>query len=168
MSYVIEKTGTAHGLKWAVLAIDMGHRCGYIEVPAGHPIHGKGYGDSAPGSSWDELEGVEMGKRGILSVFCADRDKPPSLDVLFDVHGSITYAGEPYWDGSDPEAWALGFDASHDGDGKDPSIMSEQYRELHAKWGGSEAPAQDLQYMISECESLARQIAERYPQEKHA
>lgn len=31
------------GFEWAVVHNDMGHRCGYIKVPPGHPWYGKGY-----------------------------------------------------------------------------------------------------------------------------
>ena len=34
---------TRAGLKAAVIAHHMGHRCGYVGVPEDHPWHGKGY-----------------------------------------------------------------------------------------------------------------------------
>ena len=36
---------TEAGLKAIVIATPMGHRCGYVSVPAEHPLHGKDYND---------------------------------------------------------------------------------------------------------------------------
>jgi hypothetical protein len=36
---------TGSGLKAHVIATSMGHRCGYVSVPAGHPMFGKHYDD---------------------------------------------------------------------------------------------------------------------------
>lgn len=36
-------TGEAHGYEFAVTHNQIGFRCGYIRVPAGHPWHGKDY-----------------------------------------------------------------------------------------------------------------------------
>ena len=36
---------TRAGLKAVVIAHDMGHRCGYVGVPEGHPMYGKHYDD---------------------------------------------------------------------------------------------------------------------------
>lgn len=36
---------TEAGLKAIVIATPMGHRCGYVSVPAEHPLHGKHYDD---------------------------------------------------------------------------------------------------------------------------
>jgi hypothetical protein len=36
---------TEAGLKAQVVATPMGHRCGYVGVPAGHPMFGKHYDD---------------------------------------------------------------------------------------------------------------------------
>jgi len=44
----IEKEWTTKaGLKAAVIATDMGHRCGYVSVPKDHPWHGKTYDEAA-------------------------------------------------------------------------------------------------------------------------
>jgi hypothetical protein len=37
--------GSHAGYQWAVVHNGMGHRCGYVRVPKGHPWHGKGYDD---------------------------------------------------------------------------------------------------------------------------
>jgi hypothetical protein len=42
----IEKEWTTQaGLKAQVIATPMGHRCGYVSVPAEHPMFGKHYDD---------------------------------------------------------------------------------------------------------------------------
>jgi hypothetical protein len=37
--------GREAGLEWLVTHNGMGHRCGYVRVPRGHPWHGKGVDD---------------------------------------------------------------------------------------------------------------------------
>ncbi|HEY6275766.1 MAG TPA: hypothetical protein VIX86_05500, partial [Streptosporangiaceae bacterium] len=32
------------GYEWEVTNNQMGYRCGYVRIPAGHPWHGKDYG----------------------------------------------------------------------------------------------------------------------------
>lgn len=46
MSFTIEKDWTTEaGLRAVVLATVMGHRCGYVGVPKGHPHYDKDYND---------------------------------------------------------------------------------------------------------------------------
>lgn len=41
----IESTGSHAGFDYCVMVMPMGHRCGYVLIPEGHPWHGKGYDD---------------------------------------------------------------------------------------------------------------------------
>ena len=45
--YVLN-SGVHAGLEWMVVQNGMGHRCGYVRVPVGHPWHGVGYNDVEP------------------------------------------------------------------------------------------------------------------------
>ena len=36
-----EREGSHSGIKWWVVALEMGYRCGYAIIPEGHPWHGK-------------------------------------------------------------------------------------------------------------------------------
>ena len=51
---------TEAGLKATVIATPMGHRCGYVGVPAGHPMYGKHYDevevDVHGGLTYSELD----------------------------------------------------------------------------------------------------------------
>jgi hypothetical protein len=85
-----------------------------------------------------------VGKRGVIPLFCASGDWPENSrrpDVYFDVHGSLTYSdNDPKYPVENKEIWWFGFDAGHSRDNEE---------------GG-----RSLDYMIAECESLARQIDE--------
>ena len=52
MSYIVESDFICEGLRCVVVFGDLGHRCGYVGVPKGNPLHGKDYFDPA-------LAGVE-------------------------------------------------------------------------------------------------------------
>jgi len=75
------------GLIGLVFRSDMGHLCGYVGVPVGHPDHGKGY------------SAVDVEVHGGLT---------------FD--GSATGFVE-YWPGGEADGrWFFGFDCAHLGD----------------------------------------------------
>lgn len=64
----------------------LGHWCGYVAVPAGHPLHGKDYD-------------------------AAHRE----CDTI-DVHGGLTYARDHVPFAPSDGAWWFGFDCAHVGD----------------------------------------------------
>ncbi len=110
---------------------ELGHLCGYVAVPPGHPWHG--LNDS--------------------SVYDLPEDKQPSA------HGGVTYAercqgtichvpapGEP------DDVWWLGFDAAHSGD-YSPGIAAI----CGSRQPNSYETYRDIGYMRVECERLARQ-----------
>lgn len=151
MGIEIEKDWiTEAGLRAVVLMVRGSHRCGYVEVLKGNPLFGVDYGDKCPAlaDAFEEAKNGKVGKRGILTVICADEDTP-SPGIVFDVHGSLTYSGS----GSTgypvkSDGWWFGFDAAHHGDGTlDPILGSFQ-----------SGPVRSLDYMADECESLASQI----------
>jgi len=43
--YLIEETGTYKNYNYKCILMPMGHRCGYVEIPKGHELHGKHYDD---------------------------------------------------------------------------------------------------------------------------
>jgi len=117
MSYKVETDEVYGGLRIATILIDGRHRCGYVGIPESHPLFGIDYGQSIKGISRKELEKTEMGDRGIMPVFIAalDGESSVSPDLYFDVHGSITYAGqsEEYPVKTDGKTWWYGFDCAH-------------------------------------------------------
>ncbi len=157
----IEESGTFHGLEYEVVATSMGHRCGYVRIPEGHPLFGLDYGHAAPAVSMADLEGECVGKRGVMSLLHSGgpEAKDVRLDLLFDVHGSLTFAG-PRHAQTD---WWLGFDCAHAGDAPDPELMSPELYGLRFRDPGDLIRSRE--YVSAECERLAKQVAERYPLE---
>lgn len=45
---VLLDKGVHEGFEWEVTRNRIGYRCGYVRIPAGHPWHGKDYGDIDP------------------------------------------------------------------------------------------------------------------------
>jgi len=96
---MIEKRDSHQGFDFMCTASDSGYRCGYVRIPEGHPLFGLGYTDPAPGISWEDLKGEMFGKRGFLSVLVANERESPSLRLVFDVHGSLTFSDRFRGDG---------------------------------------------------------------------
>lgn len=112
------------------------HLCGYVEIPADHPLFGVDYSDTVPASlakAKDDVLQQPIGKRGVIDVFCMSAD-PAGMraGILFDVHGGITYSRKH----KDGTFW-YGFDCGHCDDNP---------------------ITQDSAYVRRECESLARQL----------
>lgn len=145
----IEKDWTTQaGLRAAIVIVEYSsgswHRCGYVAVQPGHPLHGVAYKqatDALKAPSGDE----PLGNRGIFTVlFAACGDGLTSEpQCVFDVHGSITYSGggKGRYPVQHDGLWWFGFDCAHAGD--------------------DEVGGRSLEYVIAECESLARQIIDR-------
>ena len=155
MGYEVEKDWTTKaGLRAVYIMTDMGHRCGYVAIEKGNPFYGLKYSDSVPDivKDIDSIKRQEIGDRGVMPVFFANKEGPPRLDVIFDVHGGLTYAGEG--SGKYPAMgkglWWFGFDCAHAGDGN---------RYL------KDGPVRSAEYVERQCEHLAEQIME-YANEK--
>jgi hypothetical protein len=132
MSYEIEKDWTTDaGLRAVVIMGHLGHRCGYVGIPTEHSLYGVGHGDKTPHLKLD------------------------SPEYVFEVHGGLTYSGngrEKY--PVESELWWFGYDCGHAGDAPAPGPrMFAYYHEGDVH--------RTLEYCISECESLARQIMEK-------
>lgn len=152
MSNTTERDWTTRaGLRAICLMVDDSHRCGYVGLPAGHPLHGVDYNketDVLLEAAKAAGEGP-MGKRGILALLSAAATDTLEArpDLVFDVHGSLTYSGG----GGDYPAigpeWWFGFDCNHSGDG------NATYN------ANSGDPIRSEEYVVAECESLAQQLA---------
>lgn len=144
---------TKAGLRAVVLIAHESHRCGYVMVPKDHPLFGFDYGDNCPAlaeAHKKALEG-EVGKRGIIDIFCHD-GVTPTPSIVFDVHGGLTFAGGGGKYPAESDGWWFGFDAAHSGDGS----MSP-----HRMF--NDGPVRSLSYMEQECENLAEQIVSIFP-----
>jgi hypothetical protein len=85
--------GEHAGFQWMVIHNGFGYRCGYVRIPRGHPWHGKTYDDL------NDLDEVS-------------------------IHGGLTFsrADQPCDQGGADDAWWIGFDCAHAGDGADMSL----------------------------------------------
>lgn len=156
---------TAAGFRAVVLMTSMGHRCGYVGLPAGHALHGVDY-DTSCAALKPPADDEPVGKRSSIAIICAfgDASRMQSPEMVFNVHGSITYAGgNADYPAPSDGLWWYGYDCAHAGDGRSPEYIAEQmrkYPEQPFMWGddlGDEY--RDLDYCVAECESLASQIA---------
>ena len=151
-----EKTWiTEIGLVAACNFVNDSHHCGYVGVPPDHPLHGLGYSQHSDALIQPEYD-EPVGKRGIIPLMCAESDDSGHLlhvtpDIVFDVHGGITFAGDG--DGGYPiseenDLWWFGFDCAHAGDAT--KFMNHDGDVFRTQ-----------EYVEQECESLARQLIER-------
>ena len=154
MGYV-ESEGTEQGMDWRCMVMDMGHRCGYVKIPEGHVLHGLSFDSRVSGTTVGSVKEQEVGKRGLIPIFCSsasEDDDEVSLDMLFDVHGGITFGAE--MDGD----WWIGFDCSHYCDAADPELAQPEYAGFAAMRTGGVVRTRE--YVEAECASLIRQIKE--------
>lgn len=99
------------------------HFYGYVRVPEWHPCAGRKYSEHIPAlvSAHDRALEGRIGKRGILPIMARDRDEA-TMDVTFDVYGSVTFAGTHEELGP---GWWIGFGCNHFGDS--PEKCNEDY-----------------------------------------
>lgn len=79
------------GFRCIIARMTKGHLCGYVAIPAGHPLHGHFY--SGEYNEQDEYM--------------------PSPVEKLTVHGGITYADSYLGDLEKDGTWWLGFDCAH-------------------------------------------------------
>lgn len=130
------------GLRCVGVLNQVGHRCGYVGVDNTHPLFGFEYNSKLPKELlyyWEKVKNRPFGKRSIIDVLCCDIENP-SVGILFNVHGGITYSGSnssKYPVESKEKLWFFGFDCAHADDLNNPKSKS---------------------YVRSECKSLAKQL----------
>lgn len=124
----------------------LGHWCGYVGVPPGHPFYGIVY-DACPVA-------------GCAELWCEHRP-----ETLLEIHGGITYSGACQegdeatsichvpLDGRPDEVWWFGFDCAHSGD-----LCPSYYNQIAPVSSGKEM-YRTLMYVQAECATLAAQLA---------
>lgn len=131
---------TKSGLR-AVVIMSHSYRCGYVGVPATHPLYKIEYNEQAPAIKREDVDHVKVGKRGVMVTLTATvgADTEDSIrrspDILCNVHGGLTYSGKGDYPVAESGLWWFGFDTGHFGDDN-----------------------VSLEYCIDECESLAEQL----------
>lgn len=148
---IVEKVWkTEAGFKAVVLIIRGKHRCGYVGVDKTHPLYMQDYNKNLA-CLMEVPEDEPMGDRSPLAVFiAAGREEHKSMDIVFDVHGGVTFADfmetpehkfDPHIDPNGEELWYIGFDCAH--------------------YNDEEHLGRSLEYVVKHCESLARQIKDK-------
>ena len=171
--FKVESDFEYKGYRCVTIFTDRGHRCGYVGVTENSKFYGKSFNDITHIRLKDLHE--PLGKRSILTLFGApeSEDGFVRLDLLFDVHGGLTY-GESGRNCAYPvesDLWWLGFDCAHCDDGKDLDLVEELWgddkevkryleieREINEKYPTVKMEAKSKDYVMDECRSLVEQI----------
>ncbi len=123
------------GLKCVVLASDIGHRCGYVNVPRGNRFYKIGYGDKIPDAKINLNRPVGESFTGLLNLVCGNEEALEeftcTLDGVIDVHGGLTYSRE--YLAECENGWWIGFDCAHCDDAKDLSLIKDKVLYEHFK-----------------------------------
>lgn len=166
MGFTVEKDWiTKAGFRAVVTMGNIGHRCGYVGVPEGHLLYGTRY-DQDTHALKALPEDEQIGNRGIMTVFLGNQaaggmQRP---DYVFDVHGSLTYAGGGK--GSDypvdSDLWWFGYDCGHSGDAPSPEYIETMSGNLRRLYENDQGDVhRDLAFCEEQCESLAQQLIDR-------
>lgn len=147
---VLEKQFIYKGYRAYILALPMGHRCGYVEIPINSIFFNKRYDEKLPIPK-SVLNNKVVGKRGVMSLLGFDGETI-TMEVLFDVHGSITFSESSLMDKTN--SWFIGFDCAHAGDRPDPSITKAIFADIDHGFG----EIRTLEYVELELKSLIDQI----------
>ncbi len=124
---------------------DMGHWCGYVGVPPGHPMHGK-----------DESEiDVDVHGGPTFADRCQEGDEARTV-----CH--VPCPGEP------ADVWWIGFDCAH-WDDQSPGLAARASRygdALGSVW--NRGVYRTLSYVEAQCASLAKQLKELSEVRQHS
>lgn len=153
---VLPAPWTHAGLDCAMVrAQEIGHLCGYVRIPEGHPLFGVDYGAPVPDALQDIAKAAQdgpIGKRGIIEVFCLALGGDFHTGTIFNVHGGVTYSRQ---DGDHlPPGFWYGFDCGHTRD------LSPYVWERYPDFRRGDEVYRDVAYVRAECESLAEQLAD--------
>lgn len=128
--------------------------CGYVGLSSEHSFFGKSYGDRVP---VPDRSAIAIDKAGPISLFIEalqEDDGKVALDILFNVHGGITYTGDTY--PVDDGLWYLGFDCSHCDDLSPQDVFHSFSGDIWRLEGGRQY--RSLEYVKNELALLAEQL----------
>jgi hypothetical protein len=155
----IERDWRYKGYDCQVLMTPMGHRCGYVRVPPGHPWWLKDYDDPSTVAEQIEEREINYDRISLLGALAGvNREGPEpwlrTIEAQVEVHGGLTYAGELV-DGQ----WWLGFDCAHAGDLRSPSVEAEYAARFGREpWGTEMGHYWTNREVIAEVLFLADQV----------
>lgn len=140
----------------------MGVWCGYAAVPPGHPYHRKHYSERVQADVSERAIG-KLGPVAVLLHALSADDGKASLEIVLDVHGSLTYSEECQGEichapkpGEPADVWWFGFDCGHCDD-LSPGLR-HTLRELGIRDHDGEE-YRDQAYVTAETKRLAEQLA---------
>jgi hypothetical protein len=130
--------------------------CGYVGVPVTHPLHGIHYNQPSLKlrSMLEQRLREPIGQSPSLGVMCAVAfgvELKASPEIVFRVHGGITWSDNRHGHGDPGNLWWFGFDCSHHGD-LSPTLAAK----------GFVAPTDEyrsMDFAKHEAERLAEQLA---------
>lgn len=127
MNSFIELEWEYKGLKCIVIALDLGHRCGYVKVPEGNRFFNIKYNDMVPNAKVNLNRSIGESFTAALNLVCGNKEALENftctLDGIIDIHGGLTYSKE-YLENCE-KGWWIGFDCAHCDDGKDLSLVKD-------------------------------------------
>lgn len=118
-----------NGRRAIIWRMNAGHLCGYLEIASDSPLYEKDYHKPLPCLAGLINGDTERGKRGAIPWMMQLMEGLPAADaplrpeMVFDVHGSLTFSGKLH----NHSGWWIGFDCNHSGD--DPETCDEVYVE---------------------------------------
>jgi len=156
----IEVNEKYKGYEYLVYATPMGHRCGYVKIPKKHYLYGKSYYEQL-NIKFSEIAKQPTGKRNFITFLCNSNLKPEdniSMDLLFDVHGGITFSGKGTSAEFNKRGWWIGFDCAHSEDKPDYKLMDTEYKKFYKYFEASHGEIRSREYVEQECKNLIDQI----------
>ena len=165
----IEVNKKHKGYEYLVYAVPQGHRCGYVKIPSKHFLYRKKYSATLKKVSIEkDMKNTQIGKRGIIDIFCAGLSDHPSISLFFDVHGGITWSDWGKNNSFSKPGWWLGFDCAHSGDAKDYDLMDERQRKIYEDYplGFNDGIVRSKVYTEQECKNLIDQIIKYFDKEQ--
>lgn len=151
---------TEAGYRALVLLVHGNHYCGYVGIPKDHPLYGVSYSDDCESlaPAYERALNRPIDKKGIIPVVLGAMSGRRSMDICFNVHGSVTYTGSGLVEGT--QHWWVGFDCAH----YDDLTLDEEFNELGRvfmegeEWKGDYRKLRDIPFVVNECENLANEL----------
>lgn len=164
-SHKIERFWKYKGLDCVCMAINLGHRCGYVRIPEGNRFYGLSCYDKFPKVKVNLNRSMGDSLAKILSFFGREdlfKNALCTVDGVIDIHGGVTFT--EHTDFNDVEGFWIGFDCNHYEDGKDFSLITDaKTRALYADMENGKSAIKKTHIwttedVVRECEKLAEQI----------
>lgn len=132
-----------------------------LKVGPGHPFRGKRFDDKVDNKFLEAIKDQGIGKRSIATLLINADEDGVIFDVLFDVHGSITYAdSRDDYPVENDGLWWFGFDCNHFRDATDFESLRKYHPDVCKlpDFFDNEGEIRTLEYCKEECLSLSKQL----------